>query len=92
MIMMPIHNGYSLLRNHGPDCVLLPLVDNLQQNINLLLAQIKKKKINLQTTIFYFSATISSPRSNGARITSYKSKGEQKIIFLSSSDKLNNLS
>ena len=29
MIMMPIHNGYSLLRDHGPDCVLLPLVDNL---------------------------------------------------------------
>ena len=26
MIMMPIHNGFSLLRNHGPDCVLLPLV------------------------------------------------------------------
>ena len=29
MIMMPIHNGYSLLRDHGPDCVLLPLVVNL---------------------------------------------------------------
>ena len=29
MIMMPIRNGYSLLRDHGPDCVLLPLVDNV---------------------------------------------------------------
>ena len=29
MIMMPFHNGYSLLRNHGPYCVLLSLVDNL---------------------------------------------------------------
>ena len=29
MIKKPIHNGYSLLGNHGSDCVLLPLVDNL---------------------------------------------------------------
>ena len=35
-------------------------------------------------------ATILSPRSNGAKISNYKPKGEQKIIFLLSSDKLNN--
>ena len=29
MIMMRLHNGYSLLRNHGPDCLSLPLADNL---------------------------------------------------------------
>ena len=60
MIMMPIHNGYSLLRNHGPDCVLLPLVDNLQQNINLLLAQIKKKKQPANHHLLLFSYNLVS--------------------------------
>ena len=55
--------------------------------------KLKKKKLNLQINhLLYFSATISSPRSNGAKITNYKPKGEQKIIFLSFSDKLNNSS
>ena len=45
-----------------------------------------------KSTVFYFYATISSPRSNGAKMSKYKPKGQQKIIFLSSSDKLNNSS
>ena len=44
----------------------------------LLLAQIKKKKKNLQINHPLQSVTISSPRSNGAKIGNYKPKGGQK--------------
>ena len=43
----------------------------------------KLKKINwtYKSTIFYFSATISFPQSKGAKMSNYKPKREQKIIF-----------
>ena len=45
----------------------------------LLLAQIKKKKtLQTESTIFYFSTIITSPRFNGAKISIYKPKGGQK--------------
>ena len=49
--------------------------------------KLKAFRLKIEThksTIFYFYAIISSPRSNGAKMSNYKPKGEQKIIFLSS--------
>ena len=54
MIMMPFHNGYSLLRNHGPDCVLLPLVDNLYHHFPNRVVYMQHKPLS-------FAAIFNSP-------------------------------
>ena len=65
--------------------------DSYSQWLNCCLSK-SKKILTYDTTIYYFSATILSAQSNGEKISNYKPKGEQKKIFLSSSDTLNSLS